>query len=289
MAIGMALAYTDPGVEIILAYYGVMFLLAVPLLGLAPRMLAVLSVAFAIGGPILLQAVRGVIPAPEEDNLTFGTLFTEPLSTVGQLLFTGFYPAVPWMAYMCAGLAIGKLNLSSRRIAAWLAAGGAFLAAAAWASSGLLMVRVLDLSPGEAAGLLVAGEDPPVDEDSWAWLMAASPYSSMPLELLHTIGTGMLALGVLILANKAFHQIIDVFAPAGSMTLTLYSGHLLFLAVGLLGEHPFASFGRAGRRSADIRNRLAEPGRPRAAGGRGLRRCHEGQECGSRKESRPTG
>ncbi|GAA1496214.1 heparan-alpha-glucosaminide N-acetyltransferase domain-containing protein [Paeniglutamicibacter kerguelensis] len=243
MAIGMLLAYAGPDVEIILAYYGVMFLLAVPLLGLTPRVLAVLSAVFAIGGPILLQAVRNVIPAPEEDNLTFGTLFTEPFSTVGQLLFTGFYPAVPWMAYMCAGLAIGKLDLSSRRIAAWLAAGGACLAAAAWALSWLLMIGVLQLSPGESAGLLVAGEDPPVDEDDWAWLVAASPYSSMPLELLHTIGTSMVALGVLILAGKYIHQIIDVLAPAGSMTLTLYSGHLLFLASGVLGEEPFASFG----------------------------------------------
>ncbi|MFJ6416339.1 heparan-alpha-glucosaminide N-acetyltransferase domain-containing protein [Paeniglutamicibacter sp. NPDC091659] len=243
MAIGMALAYTGPTVEIILAYYGVMFLLAVPLLGLAPRVLAMLSVVFAIGGSILLQAVRGVIPEPEDDNLTFGTLFTEPLTTAGQLLFTGFYPAVPWMAYMCAGLAIGRLDLSSRRVAAWLAAGGAALAAAAWAVSGLLMVSVLQVSPGESAMLLAAGEDPPVDEDSWAWLVAASPYSSMPLELLHTIGTGMVALGVLILASKSLHQIIDLLAPAGSMTLTLYSGHLLFLAAGLLGERPFASFG----------------------------------------------
>lgn len=157
MGIGMALAYFEPPVEIILAYYGVMFLLAIPLLGLTSRILAFLSLVFALGGPILLQAVRDVVPAPEEDNLTLGTLLTEPLTTIGQLLFTGFYPAVPWMAYMCAGLAIGKLDLSSRRVAAWLAAGGAALAAGAWAVSGALMVRLLDLSPGEAAGLLLAG------------------------------------------------------------------------------------------------------------------------------------
>ncbi|MCG2624660.1 DUF1624 domain-containing protein [Arthrobacter sp. I2-34] len=243
MAIGMTLAYFGPDAEIILAYYGVMFLLAVPLLGLTPRMLAVLSVVFAIAGPLLLQSVRGVVPAPAEDNLTFGILFTHPLSTAGQLLFTGVYPAVPWMAYMCAGLAIGKLDLSSRRTAAWLLAGGACLAAVAWAVSGLLMVASLRLSPGTAAGLLAAGEDPPVPEASWSWLVAASPYSSMPLELLHTIGTGMVVLGTLILTAKYIHQIIDVLAPAGSMTLTLYSAHLLFLASGLLGARPSESFG----------------------------------------------
>ena len=283
MAIGMLLAYAGPDVEIILAYYGVMFLLAVPLLGLTPRVLAVLSAVFAIGGPILLQALRGVLPGYPDDNPTFGTLFTEPFSTVGQLLFTGFYPAVPWMAYMCAGLAIGKLDLSSRRIAAWLAAGGACLAAAAWALSWLLMIGVLQLSPGESAGLLVAGEDPPVDEDDWAWLVAASPYSSMPLELLHTIGTSMVALGVLILAGKYIHQIIDVLAPAGSMTLTLYSGHLLFLASGVLGDAPVRFLRAAGRRGAALRRPLAQPCRSRAVGVGCLRRLHACQERGARQ------
>lgn len=240
---GLALAYAKPDVEIILVYYGAMFLLAVPLLGLAPRKLALLALFFAIAGPFLLQALRGSLPAPIEENLTFGFLFTHPLLTAGQLLLTGFYPALPWMAYMCAGLAIGKLDLNSRRTAAWLAGGGACLAAASWAISGLLMTTVLRLSPGEAAGLLLASEDPPVSEDSWGWMVAASPYSSMPLELLHTIGTGMLALGTLVLAAKYIHQVIDVLAPAGSMTLTLYSGHLLFLAGGLLGERALASFG----------------------------------------------
>jgi len=243
MAFGLALAYVGPDVEIILAYYGVMFLLAVPLLGLRPRVLAVLSLGFALVGPVLLQAVRGVLPGPTEDNLTFGYLFTHPLASGGQLLFTGFYPAVPWMAYMCAGLAIGKLDLASRRTAAWLLGGGACLAAAAWSVSGLLMAARLGLSPQRAAGLLTASEDPPVPEASWSWLVAASPYSSMPLELLHTIGTSMAVLGTLILAGKYIHQIIDVLAPAGSMTLTLYSGHLLFLASGVFGSSPSESFG----------------------------------------------
>lgn len=243
MAFGLTLAYAGPDVEIILAYYGAMFLLAVPLLGLTPRVLAVLSVGFALVGPVLLQAVRGVLPGPAEDNLNFGVLFTHPLTTAGQLLFTGFYPAVPWMAYMCAGLAIGKLDLASRRTAAWLLGSGACLAVVAWAVSGLLMVNRLGMSPGRAAGLLTAGDDPPVPENSWTWLVAASPYSSMPLELLHTIGTSMVVLGTLILAGKYIHQIIDVLAPAGSMTLTLYSGHLLFLASGLFGSRPFESFG----------------------------------------------
>jgi hypothetical protein len=230
-------------VEIILAYYGVMFLMAVPLLALSARTLAVLSVGFALAGPVLLQALRGVLPVPTNDNPTFGTVLAHPYMSLGQLLFTGDYPAVPWMAYMCAGLAIGRLDLASRRTAAWLLGTGVFLAAAAWTVSGLLLVGSQGLAPRTAAGLLVSSTDPDVPKHSWWWLLAASPYSAMPLELLHTIGTAMIVLGGLILAGRYIRQVIDVLAPAGSMTLTLYAAHVLFLSTGVLGVRPFASFG----------------------------------------------
>jgi hypothetical protein len=63
----------------------------------------------------------------------------------------------------------------------------------------------------------------------------------MPLELLHTIGTSAAVLGLVLLLGKTFAPIIGILAPAGSMTLTLYSAHLLFMSSGLLAERPFVS------------------------------------------------
>ena len=57
LCLGLGLAYSDPGVAIILAYYGVMFLLAVPLLGLPPLALAALAVCFATIPPALAPAM----------------------------------------------------------------------------------------------------------------------------------------------------------------------------------------------------------------------------------------
>lgn len=243
MAIGLLLGYADPGVDIILAFYGAMFLLAVPLLGLRPRTLAILAAVFALAGPVLLLALRPLLPVPDNDNPTFSTLAEDPFLSLGQLLFTGGYPAVPWMAYMCAGLASGRMDLRSRRTTVLLLGFGFVLAAGCWLVSGLLLSVVEDLSAGEIVRLLVDGYDPDISEDSWWWLIAASPYSSMPLELLHTIGTAMIALGTLLAAGRHLHQVLAVLAPAGSMTLTLYSAHLLFLATGMLGARPFESFG----------------------------------------------
>ncbi|GER24421.1 hypothetical protein NCCP1664_29160 [Zafaria cholistanensis] len=249
LAIGLLIGYTEPDVEIILAYYGVMFLLAVPLLGLGPRALAGLCAVFALAGPVLMLALQDVLPASPDGNPTLTSLLGDPWVTATQLLFTGGYPAVPWMAYMCAGLAIGRmdlgarLDLGARRTGKRLLGFGVLLAAGAWAVSGLATAWAWDLGWRQTARMLVHGRDARFEEDSWWWLAASTPYSDMPLELVHTIGTAMVALGVLLLAGRALRQVIEVLAPAGSMTLTLYSAHLLFLSVGLLGGSPFESFG----------------------------------------------
>ncbi|GAA3686323.1 heparan-alpha-glucosaminide N-acetyltransferase domain-containing protein [Arthrobacter ginkgonis] len=243
LALGLLLGYTEPDVDIILAYYGVMFLLAVPLLGLGPRTLVGLCAAFALAGPVLVLALQGVLPVPPDDNPTFTSLLTDPWVTLTQLLFTGGYPAVPWMAYMCAGLAIGRMDLGARRTGMRLLGFGVLLAAGAWVVSGIATAWAWGLGWRQTAILLVDGRDPRFDDGSWWWLAASTPYSAMPLELLHTIGTAMVALGVLLVAGRALRQIIEVLAPAGSMTLTLYSAHLVFLSLGLLGTSPFESFG----------------------------------------------
>jgi hypothetical protein len=246
------LGYAEPGPAIILAYYGVMFLLAVPLLGLPPWALAVLAVGSATLAPALLLGLQGDLPTVQTDNPTFTDIFEEPVGSAVLLTFTGFYPAVPWMAYTCAGMVIGRLNLSSRRSAARLLAGGVLLALLAWGVSAFLLgpaggfSQLVASSPGLAADdvneVFVYGPDSGLPGGSWWWLAVMAPYSSMPLELLHTIGTSAAVLGlVLLLGNKAFDPIIGVLAPAGSMTLTLYSAHLLFVSTRFLGDRPFVS------------------------------------------------
>ncbi|MCW2134160.1 DUF1624 domain-containing protein [Arthrobacter sp. VKM Ac-2550] len=251
LGLGLLLGYAEPGPAIILAYYGVMFLLAVPLLGLPPWALAVLAVGSATLAPALLLGLQGDLPTVQTDNPTFTDIFEEPVGSAVLLTFTGFYPAVPWMAYICAGMVIGRLNLSSRRSAAWLLAGGVLLALLAWGVSAFLLGpaggfgQLVASSPGLAADdvneVFVYGPDSGLPGGSWWWLAVMAPYSSMPLELLHTIGTSAAALGLVLLLGKAFDPIIGVLAPAGSMTLTLYSAHLLFVSTRFLGDRPFVS------------------------------------------------
>lgn len=105
--------------------------------------------------------------------------------------------------------------------------------------------RLIDSSPGidpeGVEDVLDYGVGEGLPSRSWWWLAIAAPYSSIPLELLHTIGTSAAVLGLVLLLGQTFDPIIGVLAPAGSMTLTLYSAHLLFMASGILADGPFAS------------------------------------------------
>lgn len=248
IAIGLVIAYLNPPAAIILAYYGVMFLLAIPLLGLGARTLFGLAVGFAVIGPVIMQAVRDYLPALDGYDPTFATLVTEPVATVSVLLVSGSYPAIPWMAYICAGLALGRLDLRSYAVQIRIALGGLALAVGAWLLSAVLVgplggrSRLLEATPGlgieDLIDIQTFGPDYGLSTSSWWWLAILSPYSSTPLELLHTIGLAAAVLGALIILTARIGTSLMPLAVMGSMTLTLYSAHLVLLDTRLISNRP---------------------------------------------------
>jgi hypothetical protein len=104
--IGLALGMLaqESGVEGILPFYAVLLLLAIPLLGLPQPRLAGLVVV----GPVLcVTAAQAQLPyaAYTGSNVepSFATLAHDPLGQLVQLLVTGEYPVVVYLAYICAG------------------------------------------------------------------------------------------------------------------------------------------------------------------------------------------
>lgn len=248
LAIGLLIAYLNPPAAIILAYYGVLFLLAIPLLGFGPRVLAFAALGFAMLGPVIMQAVRDDLPTLDGYDPTFTSLLTEPAATISVLLVSGSYPAIPWMAYICAGLALGRLDLRSHAVQVRIALGGLGLAAGAWLLSALLLGpfggrnRLLEATPWlDTEGIRdvqIWGPDPTLPTTSGWWLTILSPYSSTPLELLNTIGIAAAVLGaMLILGNKAASALMPL-AVMGGMTLTLYSAHLVVLSTRFFLDRP---------------------------------------------------
>ena len=251
--IGLLLGFAGAGIELILAYYAVFFLLSIPLLGLRPRTLALLSVAFAALGPVLLVATAGMdLPTSGTDQPTLVTLATEPLGLLVQILVTGDYPAVVYMAFVCAGLAIGRLDLTSRRVAGWLLGGGVALAAASQVVSRILLYPLGGLDRLIAADHLhgsraaIATEllwDPP-DTSSWWDLVLPAPHAHTTLDVVNVLGSAMAVLGASLLLTRirALGRLLGPIEAAGTMTLTLYSGHILLIALGVFEDWEIAQY-----------------------------------------------
>src|SRR5262249_37107461 len=143
-----------------------------------------------------------------DPTLTYAVL--HPVGLVVDLLVAGYYPALAWMAYICAGIAVGRLDLSSTRVAAWLLAGGLVLAVSSWLTSTGLLYRLRGLghlpqaappSPGVSwdryRNILLW--DPPDDLRAWWSLVFRAPHSNTPFDLLHTLGVAVALLGALLL------------------------------------------------------------------------------------------
>ena len=250
--IGLLLAMTETPVAVILAYYAVLFLLALPFLGLGPRVLAGLAVAWALLSPQISFWLRGMLPDPPRGQVDLVMLLTDPATAVQGLLFTGYYPAFTWMTYLLAGLAIGRLDLRSATVASRLAAAGAAIAAAAWGVSALLLTVLDSRIEYEGRGgpiSLVHWELNHIEwygttpDNSADWLLVAGAHSGTTFDLLHTTGTAMAVIGLCLLLVRAdiLRRLTYPVAATGAMTLTLYSIHVLVLSfdIGDLGSRTY--------------------------------------------------
>jgi hypothetical protein len=239
--LGLALGYPGSGVEVILPYYAILFVLAIPLLRLEPRVLATLAISVAVVVPIASHLVRQQLGYVQPTNPTFGTLAHHPLGLLVELTLTGFYPVLAWMTYLCAGLAVGRLSLESPRVATRLLVGGVVLASLAALCSFVLLGPLHGRD--HLAATLPSGSNPAAIElllsesrsgttptTSWWWLSVDSPHSSTPEDLLETTGIALALVGAMLLAARHAKRLLLALAAAGSMTLTLYTGHVLTLA-----------------------------------------------------------
>ena len=243
LPVGLLVIEPTTPVAVILPYYAVLFVVAVPLLPLNARWAAGAAAAVALLAPLVSHVLRlagglsGPGPQPQLEALL------RPAHLAETLLLTGYYPVLPWTAYLLAGIAVGRTGLRSPGLALRLLGAGLVLAAAGKAVSRLLLASggyerlaasVPPLSSIEFVGLDVALERSlygTTPTTSWWWLAVAAPHSSTPFDLAHTIGTSLAVLGACLLAVPALERwgraLVVPLAAAGSMTLTLYCLHVL--------------------------------------------------------------
>ena len=231
--IGLWLGSLDSGIAVILSYYAVLFICALPFLGMRPGRLLALGAGCAVVLPLVSYALRSGLDLEPTGGLpALASLREQPGAVLEELLLTGYYPVVPWLAYLLVGLGVGRLRLGSPRVALQLATAGAALALGARLLSELLL-RAFGgydaLAPrveGEVQRAVAGGAYGIVPTDTTWWLAVAGPHTGTPLDLLHTIGTALLVLGAALLVVPYARLVLLPLAAAGGMSLTLYTTHV---------------------------------------------------------------
>ncbi|MFL6027550.1 MAG: heparan-alpha-glucosaminide N-acetyltransferase domain-containing protein [Friedmanniella sp.] len=250
LGIGLVLnSVLDPDIDVILPYYGLMFLFAIPLLRLPSRVLVGIAVGLVVLAPLVVTAGFGIVPF--EDQPTFAAL-VHPLAALTGLLVTGTYPVVAYLAFICAGMVIGRLDLSSKLVAVRLAVGGAVLAVAGWFGSTLVLFRFGGLQhlraaaepglpPLETQNIIVW--EPDRVQSLW-WLAERAPYTTTPFRMLHDLGVAMAWLGVCLLLTRLRlgSRLLAPLAAAGAMSLTLYTGQVVILSTSFIEDDPVSLY-----------------------------------------------
>lgn len=223
-ALGLWLGGLDSGLAIILTYYGVLFLLGLPFTLLGARALAVLAAVWVVAAPVASHLLRPHLPPRGFASPTFEQL-ADPGRLASELLFTGYYPVVPWLAYLLAGLALGRANLRDRTLLVAVTTGGLGVAVLATRVSRSLVDPVI--ASENAAGM--HGTTP--NGGDWAWLQVVAPHSGTPFDLAQTIGSALFVIGACLLVERALPRAatlaLAIIFGAGAMTLTLYSVHVV--------------------------------------------------------------
>lgn len=248
--LGLALGGVSSGVLVILAYYGVLFLLGIPFLRLTARPLALLGAVWVLVVPVVMHVVRRHLAEAPVESPTFASL-ADPLQLAVQLTVTGSYPAVPWLGYLLVGMALGRLDLTRWRTAWTLVVVGVGVALASWWGSKVLVARpgvreeLEQTLTGPYASLEFAlqhglfGTTP--TGTGW-WLAVDAPHSGTPFDLAATIGSSLAVIGCCLVVGRLLPTLAAVVFGAGAMTLTLYSGHLMLRSPAFLPDHDTRTF-----------------------------------------------
>lgn len=192
--LGLVLWTLGSGIAIILDYYGVFFLVLLPVL-FAPRLVltAVVLAALGVGTAVLASAPESPLAWNGDSVL---------LWLPSEWFVTGYYPGLLWLAYLAVGLALARTGLGRAPVQLGMLIGGAVASSVGY---------------GTAAAV---GLD-------------ASAHSNTALEALGAGGLALAVVGGLSLAVRAriVSLLLTPLRAIGAMPLTIYTAQILALAL----------------------------------------------------------
>lgn len=201
---GLLLDQIWPGT--IITYYGAMFVLAAVLFTLRSRSIIAVGVGAAVAGAglRLWQFERRLgghsvawFTAPDPDSIR---------RFVFDVAINGTHPLLPWLAFFCAGIVLGRVLASP------------------WWRRNVLSIGAALVAASAALSVALSGASP---RDTIAVAVSVAPYDRGLLYVASALGTALIAYaGIDWLANR-LPELTDPLRRAGQMTLTLYLLHIL--------------------------------------------------------------
>lgn len=252
VAMGYALTALDTPVDVILPFYGLMFVLALPLYQPRARTLVFIAAAAAIVMPVVLYVLRA---SAEDGNWADAVIARDPLAQftgtdgVVELFITGEYPVLTWLPFIIAGMAVARLDLNRPGVRSRLALAGGGLVVAGYGGSWL----ALHLVP-RALSVVGAAADGGSSASAWwsdtvgepetttgYWLLVGAPHSQTTFSILGNTGVALLVVAACLAATDRSARLRWVASPliaVGSVSLTAYVGHILAIKALGLDELP---------------------------------------------------
>ncbi|GAA4614917.1 heparan-alpha-glucosaminide N-acetyltransferase domain-containing protein [Saccharopolyspora hordei] len=260
--LGMVLTQLGAPMMVILSFYALYFLLALPFLRVRPAVLAVLAAVWAVAGPVVSFVVRSALPGSGSTaggalSFTDLTSWDTAVAGVQRLLLDGAYPVITWMPFVFAGLAVGRLDLRSTAVRLRLLVTGVVLTVVGAGGSWLALhvfggVRALQPVLDRLAPIAAqVGEDPldllqqlgfgVAPTTTPATLLLNAPHTGTPFEIVTSTGAALAVLALCLVAGDHLRVLLAPLAAVGALALTVYvvQGLVLGAVVEGLGEQPW--------------------------------------------------
>ena len=253
IAMGLSLGSLDQmPVYVILAFYGLMIVVALPFRGLGARALIALGLLWAVVAPVLLLWLQVEHAVVVSDQAELSDVLP-PWSLLTELIVWGAYPAGVWFAYVLVGLGIGRLDLGRAKIAVAVLLGGLVLLGISLGTGAVAIARgVFDDWYVQGWQQLFVRASYPFEPAQWRELWLVGEHTSRPLNVIGAIGSALVVIGLCALVVRLpwSRWVLLPVRSAGAMTLSLYTVHVLWtwriVVHRRASDDPFGSTGSYG-------------------------------------------
>ena len=223
--IGLALEMLNTPIAVILTLYGLLYVAVIPFLRWQPWKLLIAAGILALAAPALLALLAA--------------LTLNPTGAGVSLVLYGSYPITAWLAFVFAGMALGRLRVEKLETAAITLGAGVGLMVVGYGLG--LVGGVTRLGSGSA----IFGGEPAAGWSTYSEALAAAdpggavvraifavePHSGGTAEILGSGGFALSVIALCVLLSGPLRAVLLPLGALGSMPLSAYSVHVVSVAL----------------------------------------------------------